>query len=333
MKHSRRVEPRVPYSEDVSLMRTSGGKRIIARGVNISSSGIYVHSIEPCEIGSHVVCAVLLDGGPRKLGGHITRLEALPGMIGVAIAFADLSARDVGALRRYVGHHQIESVGAKLSLNGMQSPVRCQAIYNGDTIRLSTALPFLRLDSAVGVHRDSDPDDATTSGVLSRVALEPSPGDGVPRLALDVDVTHLRSSSSSAAPSSSPASSPRSASSPSSSLSGLFRPPRPSPVPLPSVVLSPTLQTETLAAMHGAHGDGTGKASRHDTAEMIRRWHFKDWSSPPEITESARRFRRRRFGRGLRQFFAPLEALTGLPFWASCLFALLFGFVTALIFR
>ena len=333
MKHSRRVEPRVPYPEDVSLLRTGGGKRVIARGVNISASGIYVHCVEPCEIGSHVVCAVLLDGGPRKLGGHITRLEALPGMIGVAIAFADLTARDVAALRGYVGHHQIESVGAKLSLNGMQSPVRCQAIYNGDTIRLSTALPFLRLDSAVGVHRDSDPDSATTAGVLSRVALEPSSSDGVPRLALDVDVTHLRHNTSplsSSSPSSS--SSPPASAAPARTTTGSFpRPDRRSPVPLPSVLLSPTLQTETLALR--ATRAVVAKANRHDTAEVRRRWHFKDWSSPPAITDGVGRSRRRRLGRSMRQFFAPLESLTGLPFWASCVFALVFGFVTALIFR
>lgn len=315
MKHSRRVEPRVPYPEDVSLTRTAGGKRVTARGVNISASGIYVHCVEPCEIGSHVVCAVLLDGGPRKLGGHITRLEALPGMIGVAIAFDDLTARDVNALRGYVGHHQIESVGAKLSLNGMPSPVRCQAIYNGDTIRLSTALPFLRLESEVGIHRDSDPDDATTAGVLSRVALEPSSSDGVPRLALDIDVSRLGPSPSS----------------PSSPSTSAHRSNRHSPVPLPSVVLSPTLQTETLT-MRAAR-PALEKPQRHDTAEVARRWHFKDWSSPPAIADDLRRSRRRQVLWRARQFFAPLEALTGLPFWASCVFALVFGFVTALIFR
>jgi PilZ domain len=313
MKHSRRVEPRVPYREDVSLTRTTGGKRIDARGVNISVSGMYVHTVEPCEIGSHVVCAVLLDGGPRKLPGHITRLEALPGMIGAAIAFCDLTARDVAALRGYVGHHRIESVAAKLSLGGMQSPVRCQAIYNGDTIRLSTALPFLRLDSEVGVHRDSDPDDATTAGVLSRVALDPSSSDGVPRLALDIDVSRFP------APDPSP-------SSPSPT-----RTPHKSPAPLPSVVLSPTLQTEALATRPARAA--LEKAPRHDTAEVARRWQFKDWASPPTISEGSQRHRVWRLGRSARQFFSPLEALTGLPFWASCVFALVFGFVTALIFR
>ncbi|HVR60601.1 MAG TPA: PilZ domain-containing protein [Polyangia bacterium] len=317
MKHSRRVEPRAPYPEDVSLTRAKGGKSIVARGVNISASGIYLHCVEPCEIGSQVVCAVLLDGGPRRLPGHITRLEALPGMIGVAIAFADLSARDMSALRGYVGHHQAAAVAAKLSLTGMPGPVRCEAIYNGDTIRLSTALPFLRLDSEVGVHRDSDPDDATTAGVLSRVALEPSSSDGVPRLALDIDVTRVSASAS-------PSPLPMRPSSPS-------RAGRPSPVPLPSVVISPTLQTETLAMRAGQAT--AGQAPRHDTAEVARRWYFKDWSSPPAIMGGGRRARSRRLWRNVRRFFAPLETLTGLPFWASCVFALVFGFVTALILR
>ncbi|HEY2901011.1 MAG TPA: PilZ domain-containing protein [Polyangia bacterium] len=323
MKHSRRVEPRVPYPEDVSLIRAGGGKRIVARGVNLSASGVYVHCVEPCEIGSQVICAVLLDGGPRKLTGHITRLEALPGMIGVAVAFCDLSARDVAALRGYVGLHQIEAVEAKVHLLGMQSPVRCQAVYDGDTIRLSTALPFLRLDSEVGIHRESDPDDATTNGVLSRVTLEPTLSDGVPRLALDIDVTHARRLL--------PDGTTDGRAQPNINFAAA-RPDRRSPAPLPKVVLSTTLQTETLAMTTGRLLIET-PPQRHDTAEVPRPWHFKDWSHPPVIAEGARRRRRRRFGGKATRFFLPLESLTGLPFWASCVVALLFGFITALIFR
>ena len=282
MKQSRRVEPRVPYPEDVSLIRTSGGKRIAARGVNISASGLYVHCIEPCEIGSHVVCSLLLDGGPRKVRGQITRLEALPGMIGVAIAFSDPGSRDLFALHEYVDQHRIEAVEAKVHLMGMANPVRCQATYDGDTIHLSTALPFLRLDSEVGVHLDASPAGETTSGVLSRISLDPTASDGVPRLALDVAILSHRH-----VPTEHGASAPRDAAA---------RRERPSPAPLPSVVLSNTLQLEALlSAKQTPLADE--RPPHHDTAEVPRLWRFKDWSSPPVVRGNRPGARRRRLRR------------------------------------
>jgi len=325
----------VPYPEDVSLIRTSGGKRIVARGVNISASGLYVHCVEPCEIGSQVVCTVLLDGGPRKVRGSITRLEALPGMIGAAIAFSELSERDLLALRGYVERHRVPAVEAKVQLLGMTSPVRCQAVYDGDTIRLSTALPFLRLDSAVGVHRDCDPAGATTSGVLSRIALDPTSADGIPRLALDVEVTQVgtqlgdQGGNQAVTAAANGADGDRA---PTQSGLAAVRPDRRSPLPLPSVVVSQTLQTETLA-MAASRLLGETAAQRRDTAEVPRPWHAKHWAHPPAVATSRRRGRRHGLRWRLRRFFGPLEALTGLPFWASCVFALLFGFVTALILR
>jgi hypothetical protein len=324
MKQSRRVEPRVPYPEDVSLIRTSGGKRIAARGVNISASGLYVHCVEPCEIGSHVVCSILLDGGPRKVRGQITRLEALPGMIGAAIAFSELTSRDLFALHEYVEQHRVESVEAKVHLMGMANPVRCQAIYDGDTIHLSTALPFLRLDSEVGVHLDASPAGETTSGVLSRISLDPTASDGVPRLALDVAVLSHRPGPlqpEGEAAGNAPTSEARST-----------RRERLSPAPLPSVVLSNTLQLETLVSARQAPL-ADEHPPRHDTAEVPRQWRFRDWSSPPVIHGDRPGLRRRRFVARDTRVPRWLGSWSTWPFWTSCVLALVFGFVTALILR
>ncbi|HVX96008.1 MAG TPA: PilZ domain-containing protein, partial [Polyangia bacterium] len=78
MKHSRRVSPRISYDEAVCLTRVDGKGRLFGRSVDLAPTGIYVTSADLCEIGTELVCSVLLPGGPRHLRGRVVRLVALP---------------------------------------------------------------------------------------------------------------------------------------------------------------------------------------------------------------------------------------------------------------
>jgi hypothetical protein len=66
----------------------------------------------------------------------------------------------------------------------MDRALRCEGRVDDGTVRLTAALPFLRLDGGVDVELGED--GQFTTGVISKIALDPSTADGVPRLALEV---------------------------------------------------------------------------------------------------------------------------------------------------
>jgi hypothetical protein len=188
MKQSRRVSPRIPYDEAVCLARADGRGRLFGRSVDLGPAGIYVTCAELCEIGTELVCTVLLPGGPRRLRGRVVRLVALPRAVGIAIAFTDLREADRLVIERLVSSRRPEAQGVKLSVGGLDHDLRCEAIVGEHTMRVSTSLPaFLRLDSDVGVVLDESPE-RRQRGVIRRIAVDPAPGDGVPRIELDVDL-------------------------------------------------------------------------------------------------------------------------------------------------
>src|SRR5258708_34514144 len=98
MKHARRVSPRIPYDEAVCLARVDGAGRLFGRSVDLGPAGIYVTCAELCEIGTELVCTVLLPGGPRRLRGRVVRLVALPRAVGLPLAFLRLPQRRRPAL-------------------------------------------------------------------------------------------------------------------------------------------------------------------------------------------------------------------------------------------
>ena len=188
MKQSRRVSPRIPYDEAVCLARVDGRGRLFGRSVDLGPSGIYVTCAELCEIGTELVCTVLLPGGPRRLRGRVVRLVALARAVGIAIAFTDLKEADRLVIERLVSSQRPEAQGVKLSVGGLAHDLRCEAVVGEHTMRVSTSLPaFLRLDSDVGVVLDESPE-RRQRGVIRRIAVDPAPGDGVPRIELDVDL-------------------------------------------------------------------------------------------------------------------------------------------------
>ncbi|HEX4404199.1 MAG TPA: PilZ domain-containing protein [Polyangia bacterium] len=255
MKQLRRVSPRIPYDESVCLTRVDGNGRLFGRSVDLGPAGIYVTCSELCEIGTELVCTVLLPGGPRRLRGRVVRLVALPRAVGIAVAFVDLKEADRLVIERLVASRQPEAQAIKLRVGGLDHDLRCEAVIDAGehTMRVSTALPpFLRLDADVGVVVDGAPDTGTR-GVISRIAVEPR--DGVPRLSLDVDLGTARHGTR--VPEEAPDRAPP------SSL------PRPYKHPLPSVLLSRAFARQMTADVPSAAAPRRRRS--HGTAEIARR--------------------------------------------------------------
>jgi hypothetical protein len=253
MKQLRRVSPRIPYDESVCLTRVDGQGRLFGRSVDLGPTGIYVTCSEPCEIGTELVCTVLLPGGPRRLRGRVVRLVALARAVGIAVSFVDLKEADRLVIERLVASRRPEAQAVKLRVGGLDHDLRCEAIIDAgeQTMRVSTALPsFLRLDADVGVVVDGAPD-AGTRGVISRIALEDASRDGVPRLSLDVDLGTARNGTR--APDTAPP----------SSL------PRQYKHPLPSVLLSRAFAHQMAADTPSAAPPRRRRS--HGTAEIARR--------------------------------------------------------------
>jgi hypothetical protein len=257
MKQSRRVSPRIAYDEAVCLSRVDGRGRLFGRSVDLGPAGIYVTCAELCEIGTELVCTVLLPGGPRRLRGRVVRLVALPRAVGIAIAFTELREADRLAIERLVAIRRPEAHAVKLRVDGLDHDLRAEATVDvGErTMRVSTALPpFLRLDADVGVVLDTQ-HDLKARGVIRRIAVDPAPRDGVPRLALDVDLGPPTAGRAVA-----PLIDDRA---PPSIL------PRPYKHPLPSVLLSSAFARQI--ATDAPSGAPPPRRRSHGTAEIARR--------------------------------------------------------------
>jgi hypothetical protein len=261
MMQSRRVSPRIPYDEAVCLERVDGRGRLFGRSIDLGPAGIYVTCAELCEIGTELVCTVLLPGGPRRLRGRVVRLVALPRAVGIAVAFAELREADRLALERLVAERRPEAQPVKLRVGGLDRDLRAEATRGASdrTMRVLTTLPpFLRLDANVdvGVVVDGKPQE-NTRGVIRRIAVDPAPRDGVPRLALDVDLGE-------AATANGPAAEPDHRAPP----TGL---PRPYRHPLPSVLLSRAFAHQIATTDVPSPAPPMRRRS-HGTAEIARRF-------------------------------------------------------------
>jgi hypothetical protein len=263
MKQSRRVSPRIPYDEAVCLARVDGTARLFGRSVDLGPAGIYVTCAELCEIGTELVCTVLLPGGPRRLHGRVVRLVALPRAVGIAVAFTQLREADRLVIERLIASRRPEAQAVKLRVGGLDRDLRCEATVGAGerTMRLTTALPpFLRLDADVGVTLDeagghAAPGAAAKRGVIRRIAVDPAPSDGPPRLAFDVDLG--AAAPDALAPEVDERAPP----------SGL---PRPYRHPLPSVLLSSAFARQIAADVPSAAAPERRRS--HGTAEIARRF-------------------------------------------------------------
>jgi hypothetical protein len=256
MKHSRRVSPRISYDEAVCLTRVDGKGRLFGRSVDLAPTGIYVTSADLCEIGTELVCSVLLPGGPRHLRGRVVRLVALPRAVGIAVQFTALATADRLAIEQLIASRRPEAQPAKLRVGGLEHPLRCEAFVGAGerTARVSTALPpFLRLDADIGLDLGAEGRRPNKRGVIRRIAVDPAPRDGVPRLALDVDLEASGPNGSAALDERAPP----------SAL------PRPYRHPLPSVLLSQTLAYQIVTDASSA---APPRRRPRRTAEISRRF-------------------------------------------------------------
>jgi hypothetical protein len=256
---------------------------------------MYVTCAELCEIGTELVCSVLLPGGPRKLRGRVVRLVALPRAVGIAITFLDLKEADRLVLERLVGSRLRGALPAKLRVGGFDHDLRCEAVMGEHKMRVSTTLPpFLRQGAGVDVGVALDEScDITAHGVISRIALDPMSSDGVPRLSLDVDIGDEAADTSDDAP-----------------PSGL---PRPYGHPQPSVLVSRRYARDLAS-------DPPRAPRRSSTAEMPG--HFSD-DAMPLMSPPARELTLRMFAlaaqSGARHVSALWLALPLLFLEAACI--------------
>jgi PilZ domain len=268
MTQPRRVSPRIPYDEAICLTRIDGKGRLYGRGLDLSASGLSVISAEACPVGTAVRCSLLLLSGPRGVVGRVVRATALPHGLGLAIAFEGLEPGVMGALERFIETRTKQVQPAKLRVDGVDRPLRCEARVDEQTVRLTATLPFLRLDGDVDVVLGED-GSVTAAGVIRRIAVDPSTAsDGIPRLSVDVALDG----------------GPRAQTARYGTPARPSEEPTPPPVrlppqfgrPLPSVVVAPGLHRDLRAVERRPP-----RRRIHGTAEVARPSSFAHWSWPP----------------------------------------------------
>ena len=192
-----RREHRIVYQTRIRLRATGREDSVVARVQNLSPRGMFVTGAEVPEAGTEVQCRLTLAGQRRTVKGRVAwvRPASAAGVnkgAGAGIEFIDLeeaTAKLIGRLVEPITQRQPVEVW----FEGLKAPVRCQAALVGEGVRLSTRLPFMRLDSRVRV--SFGPADArkVREGVLDAITMDPSDEDGVPNLQLNVSLTPLES--------------------------------------------------------------------------------------------------------------------------------------------
>jgi hypothetical protein len=184
--HQRRQQ-RVAYAASVRLHTSGRPHPFEARSINLSRSGVLVESLQPCAIGTEVICDIPLPGGRRQLRGRVARMQRLsPAAVGLAIAFTQLDTPDQELLSEAVGQDDGRTRMVQVRFEGMAEPMRSRARLVDGGLRLSTALPFLRLRSPVEVTFLSGDSKVQSRGLIHQVELDQFANDGTPRLAVSV---------------------------------------------------------------------------------------------------------------------------------------------------
>jgi hypothetical protein len=183
---SRRASPRIPYDEAICLSRTDGNGRLYGRAIDLGTGGVALVCSEDCPIGTQVRCDVLLPGGPRQIMGRVVRVTAAPAGFELAVSFEDLKPGVAGVIDELIAA-RTKQIPAKVQIEGVEQPLRCEASVDDQTVRLTASLPFLKLDRGVNVVLGAE-ESVQATGTIRKIAVDPSTPDGVPRLALDVDL-------------------------------------------------------------------------------------------------------------------------------------------------
>src|SRR5205823_14838246 len=118
----------VAYAASVRLHTTGRPHPFEGRSINLSRSGVLVESLQPCAVGTEVICEVPLPGGRRQLRGRVARMQALsPAAVGLAIAFTELDEPDQALLSEAVGQDDGRSRTVQVRLEGRPEPMRSRA--------------------------------------------------------------------------------------------------------------------------------------------------------------------------------------------------------------
>ena len=235
MTQARRVSPRIPYDEAICLARIDGKGRLYGRGLDLSASGISLVSTESCPIGTEIKCDLLLPHGPRSVTGKIVRVTAAPGGFELAVAFGEIKPAVAAVIANLIADRTKQVLPAKLRIDGVDKPLRCEAHVDEQIVRLTATLPFLRLDGGVDV-------------VLGERAGLPPPGPSARSPSIRRPATASRGWRSTSRSTTSRAPAP--------SATGLPepRPPRRSAAPPPAAAHQPAAPLRAPAAVGGGGG-------------------------------------------------------------------------------
>src|SRR5262245_28325649 len=301
MIQTRRVSPRVPYDEAISISRFDRRGRLYASAIDISASGIHVICAESCPLGTVVKCTLLLPGGPRAVRGRVIRETVLQRGVGLAIAFSNVDPGTAAALKLLIESRAHEFMPAKLKVEGVERALRCEGRVDENTVRLTATLPFLRIDGGVEVVLGENGERAAT-GVIKKIAVDPSNSDGVPRLAVEVAL----------ADSTLPYGAMRDVD---DTTPPPTRLPPPCGHPLPSVLVSPGLVRDVRKAE-----ERPPRRRVHMTAEVARRPNGSDWAwaAPPRVVSKPQPLVRLRGPQKLTARIGTLgESVRSLRSWAE----------------
>jgi hypothetical protein len=278
MIQMRRVSPRVPYDEAVAITRFDGRGRLYARAIDLSATGLHVICAESCPLGTVVHCTLLLPGGPRTVRGRVVRETVMARGVGLAISFSNVDAGTLAVINNLVDARAHQVMPAKLRVAGVERALRCEGRMEDGTVRLTAALPFLRVDGGVDVML-GEHGEVAEHGVIKKIAVDPSTSDGVPRLAVDVMLAHdtqpyganRRVAESSPPPT--------------------RLPPPCGPALPPSVLLSPGLVRDQRRVE-----ERPPRRRVHGTAEIARRMNTGEWAwaAPPAVASRPIKHVRRR---------------------------------------
>ena len=273
MTQSRRVSPRIPYDEAICLTRVDGNGRLYGRAVDLSASGLSLVCAEACPIGTEIKCNLLLPHGPRPVAGKLVRVTAAPGGFELAVAFGELKPSTAAAIDHLIADRSKQVLPAKLRIDGVDKPLRCEAHVDEQVVRLTATLPFLRLDGGVDVVLGAEGGIAA-AGTIRKIAVDPSTSDGIPRLALDVALDEGPRARTKRYGSAPPAAAPTA---PEVRLPPTKLPP-PCGHPLPSVVVAAGLTRDAQAV------EARPPRRRvHGTAEIARRPDLAAWTWQPTV--------------------------------------------------
>ncbi|HLK88939.1 MAG TPA: PilZ domain-containing protein [Polyangia bacterium] len=280
MTQARRVSPRIPYDEAICLARIDGRGRLYGRGLDLSATGLSLVCADAAPIGTEIKCDLLLPHGPRPVSGRIVRVTAAPGGFELAVSFGELSPSVTAAIEQLLGERTRQVLPAKLRIDGVDKPLRCEAHLDDrgeQVVRLTATLPFLRLDGGVDVVL-GEQGSVAAAGTIRKIAVDPATVDGVPRLALDVALDEEPRTRTKRYGSPAPAAV---VTAPLVRLPPTQLPP-PCGHPLPSVMVAPGLQRDVQAV------EARPPRRRvHGTAEILRRPDLAAWGLRPAVIMAA----------------------------------------------